>query len=182
MEGEHFIKTGKLLKLSEQQFVDCDTGSKGCNGGHTTGAFKYAETNPQELSKDYPYTAKDGSCKASKSKEIVKTSGYTWVSPKSDKQLKAAIAKQPTSVSVNSSTDFHHYTSGILNDKNCGSSTNHAIVAVGYGADSKGQEYYLVRNSWGASWGEKGYIRVAAGMDGVGICGILTKPSRPTTN
>ena len=85
MEGEHFIKTGKLLKLSEQQFVDCETTSSGCNGGHTTGAFKYAETNPQELLSDYHYTAKTGTCKAAKSKEVVKATDYTWVSPKSDK-------------------------------------------------------------------------------------------------
>lgn len=72
MEGAHFLKTGNLLKLSEQQFVDCDPKSDGCDGGLESWAFKYAEKNPQELETDYPYTGKTGrKCKAEKSKELV---------------------------------------------------------------------------------------------------------------
>jgi len=69
-----------------------------------------------------------------------------------------------------------------LNAKNCGTDLDHAVTAVGYGADSKGNQYYIVRNSWGPSWGEKGYIRIAAGQDGSGVCGILLDSTRPTTD
>ena len=182
MEGEHFIKTGTLLKLSEQQFVDCDPKSEGCNGGLEAYAFQYAKSNPQELEKDYKYTARTQRCKADKTKEIVTATSYTSVPKKSDAQLKAAIDAQPTCVSVEADTDFQFYSSGILNAKNCGTDLDHAVTAVGYGADSKGNQYYIVRNSWGADWGEDGYIRVAAGQDGSGVCGILLDSTRPTTD
>lgn len=65
---------------------------------------------------------------------------------------------------------FHHYFSGIITDNSCGTGLDHAILAVGYGIEN-GFEYYIVKNSWGADWGEKGYVRIAA-VDGVGICGI----------
>lgn len=182
MEGEHFIKTGELLKLSEQQFVDCDDHSQGCNGGLEASAFFYAKYNPQELEKDYQYTAKDGKCKADTSKEVVSATDYTNVPPSSDSQLKAAIDAQPTCVAVEADTDFQYYKSGILNAKNCGTNLDHAVTAVGYGSDSDGNQYYIVRNSWGASWGEDGYIRMAAGTDGDGVCGILLDSVRPTTD
>ena len=183
MEGEHFLKTGKLIKLSEQQFVDCDPKSDGCDGGLEAYAFQYAKKNPQELETDYPYTAKTGrSCKATASKEIVKATSYTSVPKRSDKQLKAAIDAQPTCVAVEADTDFQYYKSGILNAPNCGTNLDHAVTAVGYGADDQGNEYYIVRNSWGPSWGEEGYIRMAAGQNGAGTCGILLDSTRPTTD
>ena len=184
MEGAHFLQTGKLLKLAEQQFVDCagSTGNEGCNGGLEVWAFKYAETAPLELEKDYPYTARDGKCKATSSKEVVKVTDYAQVPKKSVSQLKAAIDKQPTCVSVEADTDFQFYDSGILDTPDCGTDLDHAVTAVGYGTDN-GKEYFLVRNSWGADWGEKGYIRIAADMDGkAGVCGILLDSSRPTTD
>ena len=103
MEGAHFLATGKLLKLSEQQFVSCDKQSSGCNGGLEMYAFEYAEKNAQELETDYPYTSgsgRTGSCKANTAKELVKASTYAHVPKRSASQLKAAIAKQPTCVSV----------------------------------------------------------------------------------
>lgn len=68
---------------------------------------------------------------------------------------------------------FQHYTSGILDSDECGTNLDHAVAAVGYGTEN-GQDYYIVRNSWGPDWGEQGYIRIAAkpGQDGKGICGI----------
>ena len=104
MEGAHFLKTGKLLKLSEQQFVDCDPQSDGCDGGLEMYAFEYAEKNPQELESDYPYKGRDGKCKANSGKELVEATTYAHVPKKSSSQLKAAINKQPTCVSVDASS------------------------------------------------------------------------------
>lgn len=184
MEGSHFINKGELLKLSEQQFVDCasTTGNEGCNGGLEVWAFKYAESDPLELEKDYPYTAKTQKCKSVKSKEIVAVESYKRVPKKSVAQLKAAVAVQPTCVSVDAANlHFQMYTGGILDTDKCGHDLDHAVTAVGYGNEA-GKEYLIVRNSWGADWGEKGYIRMAIDKDGDGVCGVLLDSSRPSTN
>jgi C1A family cysteine protease len=182
MEGAHFIKSGNLLKLSEQQFVDCDTRSSGCNGGLEIWAFKYAEKHGQELESAYPYKGRDGSCKASSSKGKVEATSYTEVPKKSVSQLKAAIDAQPTCVSVDAEDDqFMFYNKGVLDTKTCGTDLDHAITAVGYGSDSK-QSWFIVRNSWGSSWGESGYIRMSADVSGSGVCGVLLDSSRPTTD
>lgn len=108
-------------------------------------------------------------------------STYANVKPQSVSQLKAAIAKGPVSVSVEADkTVFQHYKSGVLDSSACGTSTDHAITAVGYGSES-GKDYYIVRNSWGSSWGDHGYIKIAA-KDGLGICGIQKAPAWPTTD
>ena len=86
-------------------------------------------------------------------------------------QLKAAIATQPVAVTLDASGyPFMHYFGGIITDDTCGKSLDHAVLAVGYGIED-GVEYYIVKNSWGADWGEKGYVRVGA-VEGAGICGI----------
>jgi C1A family cysteine protease len=131
---------------------------------------------------DYPYTAKNGKCKANKKEEVVSAVSYTSVPKRSDAQLKAAIDKQVTCVSVEADTDFQFYTSGIMNSKKCGTNLDHAVTAVGYGADADGNEYYIVRNSWSDMWGEDGYIRMAAGVDGDGVCGVLLDSNRPATD
>jgi C1A family cysteine protease len=88
--------------------------------------------------------------------------------------LLAAIAKGPVSVTIDASqTVFHQYSGGIISGTACGTSLDHAVAAVGFGTDAEtGLDYYLVRNSWGTSWGEGGYFRVAREGDGYGVCGI----------
>ena len=94
--------------------------------------------------------------------------------------MKAAIAKAPVSVTIEADTTvFQQYTSGILDSKACGTQLDHAVAAVGYGTE-KGTDYYIVRNSWGASWGEEGYLKIAA-VDGPGICGIQMECLYPST-
>jgi len=143
--------------------------------------MNYAKTHGQELEKDYAYTARDGSCKYSASKGKVNVSNVAKVGARSVSQLKAAIAKGPVSVTVEADrAAFQQYTGGVLNTSACGTSLDHAITAVGYGS-ANGQDYYIVRNSWGASWGDHGYINIAA-VDGAGICGIQQISVWPTTN
>jgi len=184
MEGAHFLATGKLLKLAEQQFVDCDPNSDGCNGGLEMYAFEYAEKHAQELETAYPYTARTGrKCKATATAEKagVKAKSFVHVPKKSVSAIKAAVAAQPTCVSVDAeSSHFMNYSGGILNTKRCGHQLDHAVTAVGYGVEN-GQEYLIVRNSWGPSWGEKGYIRMSLEVGGAGVCGVLLDSTRPTT-
>ena len=104
---------------------------------------------------------------------IVQVADYSRVPAYSEAQLEAAIAKQPVSVTVEADKPvFHHYTGGIINSSACGTGLDHAITAGGFSKTSDGGAYYIVRNSWGSSWGESGYVRIAATSSGPGICGI----------
>lgn len=183
IEGHYAIKHNKLVTLSEQQLVDCSWGfgNQGCNGGWMHSSFEYAKDMPIALEQDYPYTARDGTCKENKAQGVVYTPSYHRVPANSAVQLKAAVNEGPVSVALQAdSFAFQFYKSGVLNDKSCGTRLNHGVTVVGYGVEG-GQEYYLVKNSWGGSWGDKGYIKIAI-VDGQGICGIQMDSVYPVTN
>jgi len=146
--------------------------------------MNYVAQNPQELTSAYPYTARDGTCRFDKSQGKVSVTGVKTVTAGSSSALLDAIAQQPVSVTVEADKSvFQGYKSGILNSAACGTSLDHAITAVGYGHDSaSNQDFYIVRNSWGSGWGDKGYIRIAATASGKGICGIQQISVYPSTN
>lgn len=147
-------------------------------------AFEYAEKNAIEFEQGYPYVGKAETCHVKKYKEIVSVTDFAAVPKKSSAQLKSAIAVQPTCVSVDAAgLTWQLYDGGIYSDHKIVTEKqlDHAVTAVGYGSEN-GQDYWIVRNSWGASWGENGYIRVADKGDGAGIDGILLDASRPTTD
>lgn len=144
--------------------------------------MQWVESNGQTLTADYPYTARDGTCRKSSVPVEVKVTQVHSVQKGSSAQLIAAINKGPVSVTVEADRPaFQQYQSGILNSSSCGTSLDHAITAVGYGTEGAVQ-YYIVRNSWGASWGESGYIKIAATASGSGICGIQQISVWPNTN
>ena len=173
VEGHHKIATGELLDLSEEQLVECETISHGCGGGWKEQAFAYLQNNPQELQSDYPYKwGNVDACHADPSKGRVSVPSYNNVPSGTAADLLAAIAQGPVAVVVRADTPFFAgYKNGIVNTPACGTEYNHAITAVGYGKNSAGHTYYIVRNSWSADWGNKGYINIMA-VDGPGICGI----------
>jgi len=142
----------------------------------------YVQQHGQTTEAEYPYTSgagQSGSC-LQKGKPAVYVSSYTNVPRNSAKQLLAAIAQGPVSVTVEADTaTFQGYTGGILNSAKCGTNLDHAITAVGYGTKD-GQSYYIVRNSWGPSWGDAGYIMIAAVEGTAGICGIQQSSVWPT--
>jgi len=177
VEGAMFLSTGTLQSFSEQQLVDCSGsyGNMGCNGGLMDNAFKYIEKSPLELESSYPYKARDGSCSYVASKGVGKVKAYKDVSrDTSGNQLKAALAKGPVSVAIEADQFvFQGYHSGVITS-GCGTRLDHGVLAVGYGT-LNGKEYFLVKNSWGASWGDQGYVRIAPNQ-----CGITMQPSYPT--
>lgn len=184
-ETAHFIATGKLLSLSEQQLVSCDKASIGCKGGYQDKAFDHLKTVGQALESEYPYVSGDGLDRTCDSglealgKVNVLTNGM--VTPNSVAQLKAAINQGAVTNTIEGDKMvFAAYGSGILDDPSCGYEMNHAVTSVGYGNEN-GKDYYIVRNSWGADWGDKGYIKIAA-VDGPGICGIQMQSYFATTN
>jgi len=185
LEGAFFLANGTLLSLSEQQLVNCagSTGNQGCNGGLMDDAFDYIHNNGGITSEsNYPYTAQDGVCDTTKEHQVVATlRSHTDVPTNSDAALMNAIAQQPVSVAVEADqSSFQFYASGVMTGS-CGTNLDHGVLAVGYGTDN-GQAYYKVKNSWGADWGEAGYIRLGRGTSyngGSGQCGILLAASFP---
>jgi len=181
MESAHKIQSGSLLSFAEQQLVDCSTTSFGCNGGNAGLAFRYYGTHGAMAESSYKYTAKNGTCQYSDNNTGVKASGHTNVLGSNVTQMKNALAQKPLSVAIEADQSvFQSYKSGIFNSTACGTSLDHATNVVGWGSEN-GTEYWIMRNSWGTTWGDKGYMRLAI-VEGNGICGIQMQPLFPTTN
>jgi len=182
VEGAHFLAGNDLVALSEQQLVDCDHTDDGCSGGLMDYAFKYLEKNGLMTEAQYPYIAKRHSifdrCRTKEDEMKVKVTSYSDVTPKSLTQMKAAVTKQPVSIAIEADKSaFQLYHTGVITGDKCGTHLDHGVLAVGYGTQD-GEDYFLVKNSWGASWGDHGYVKI--GSDNV--CGMLQQPSYPETN
>ena len=181
MEGAWAVATGNLISLSEQQLLDCsnDYGDNACNGGIMDDAFSYAIDNGMCSEAQEPYKAAQSSCK--KCSPVVNIASCYNVEPYNQLHLQAAVAKRPVSVAIEADTSiFQFYTGGVLTNTNCGKSLDHGVLIVGYGEENN-TKYWLVKNSWGASWGENGYIRILRNYDESesGMCGIALQPSFP---
>ncbi|EEF37250.1 cysteine protease, putative [Ricinus communis] len=184
-EGIHKLRTGKLVSLSEQELVDCDVKGqdKGCQGGLMVDAFKFIKRHGGMTSEaNYPYQGRDGKCDTKKeASRAVKITGYQAVPKNSEAALLKAVANQPVSVAIDAgSLSFQFYRSGIFTGI-CGKDINHGVAAVGYGRSNSGSKYWIVKNSWGTEWGEKGYIRMKRDVRSKeGLCGIAMECSYPT--
>jgi len=181
-EGAYFLAGNKLVSLSEQQLVDCSTANAGCDGGLMDYAFEFIISNKGITDEaSYPYKAVDGTCK--KGKPVAATlTGYKDVKANNNAAFRAAIAVGPLSVAIEADQDaFQFYSKGVFTGS-CGKALDHGVLVVGYGTDSSAGAYYIVKNSWGTTWGEAGYMRMTdtASMNGgAGECGILSEPSYP---
>lgn len=176
IEGAWAIATNSLKSLSEQQLVDCSILNHGCDGGNAALGIKYENEHSICSESSYPYKGRDGSCGSSCSTAIPKggVSGYKSVG-RSESDLKSAINKNPVSIAIQADqSSFQHYSSGVLTS-GCGADLDHAVLAVGYGSES-GTDYWLVKNSWGKSWGEKGYIKIGRASN---VCGVLDQAVYP---
>merc|ERR1711997_1184176 len=183
MEGAHFKSTGKLVSLSEQNLVDCSKKEHnlGCMGGLMDNAFKYVIDNHGiDTEASYPYNATTGkTCKFSNSSIGTTISSFKDIPRNSEMDLqKASATVGPISVGIDAHLpSFHFYKSGVYHDTKCSSvHLDHGVLVVGYGTED-GKEYWLVKNSWGATWGEKGYIKMARNKRNA--CGIATQASYP---
>lgn len=176
LESAYALLNGDLEILSPQELVDCDTTSYGCSGGYPDHALEYIIAHGLETEKEYPYTAQDGKCQEHDTQ--YKLSECFHVPVNDEQALMRASADAPLVVLIEADQRvFQLYTSGIIDARSCGQNIDHAVQLVGYGTEND-KDYWLVRNSWGASWGESGYVRLErnSGVSG-GTCGILTGPS-----
>merc|ERR1711990_1398783 len=163
VESAYALAAGKLGSYAEQQLVDCSTngGSEGCNGGFNQYGISYIGSTGIAAESSYPYTATDGSCRASSVSKTLAAgavAGYQSVG-KNNAALQSAITSGPVSVTVDADNSWQSYRSGVLS-KSCGifGQIDPAVIAVGYDTSA---DTFKIRNSWGASWGEGGYVRIS---------------------
>ncbi|KAJ9578023.1 hypothetical protein L9F63_025114, partial [Diploptera punctata] len=185
LEGQHYRKTGKLNSLSEQNLVDCSTsvGNAGCDGGYMQACFEYIKQNGGiDTEESYPYKAKNGTCAYSDKTIGATDTGYVDLTSGDEEKLKVAIATiGPISVIIEGLLDDKSklLIYGIYCDPDCSSTDlDHGVLVVGYGTDEEtDQDYYIVKNSWGADWGDNGYLKMCRNQDN--NCGIATDASYP---
>jgi len=140
-------------------------------------AFDYTNQSPLQTEDSYPYTGQDGQCQADGSGKIG-ASSHSDIPPNDPDQLRAAVSRSPVSIAIEADQgSFQGYSGGILNSADCGTQLDHGVLIVGFGTEGD-QAYWIVKNSWGAGWGESGYIRIAD-VAGEGICGINMAPVQP---
>lgn len=184
IEGQNFLKNGKLVALSEQNLIDCSVseGNKGCEGGSALASYKYIISNGGIDTEDsYQYEEAMGECRYKPENVGATITNYAAVSPPmSETALTVAIANiGPISVSIDASNrTFSFYNgTGIYYEPQCSEQDlDHMVLAVGYGV-LDGKQYYLVKNSWGSDWGDEGYIKMS--RNGANNCGIASSASYP---
>ena len=186
LEGRIYLTTGSLTSLSEQNLIDCsdDYGNEGCDGGLQEAAFDYIRDYGICSEFNYPYSGIEEQCMASSWYASTSVNGYVKIPSANENALMQAVATVgPISVSIDASEEsFMHYQSGIYYEPLCSSSErklDHAVLVVGYGTHN-GQDYWLVKNSWGEDWGMDGYVMMARNMDN--NCGIATDALYPLVN
>lgn len=184
LEGAYQIKYNNLQSFSEQELVSCDTTDSGCNGGWMDDAFAWTQKNGGLTTETaYPYTSgttgQTGACKTSgyTNNANVAPTGWVDVQPGSVDALMSAVALTPVSIAIQANqAAFQSYQSGVLTGR-CGQNLDHGVLATGYGT-LNGVDYWQVKNSWGTSWGQNGYILIE--RSSADLCGVLDAASYPT--
>ena len=173
-----------MFSLSEQNLVDCSQGfgNLGCDGGFTYQAFEYIRRNGINNGVRYPYENRVGRCRFNNNNVVTSLTDIKRIPTGNETALQIALARiGPISVTIDASSFvFHFYSDGVYSDTDCGNeleNVTHGATVVGYGTTTDGQDYWLIKNSWGETWGERGYMRLARNADN--LCGIATNALYP---
>ncbi|PPD99111.1 hypothetical protein GOBAR_DD03840 [Gossypium barbadense] len=198
LEGANFLATGKLVSLSEQQLVDCDhecdpeeAGScdSGCNGGLMNSAFEYTlKAGGLMREEDYPYTGTDrGTCKFDKSKIVAKVANFSVVSLDEDQIAANLVKNGPLAVAINA-VFMQTYIGGVSCPYICSKRLDHGVLLVGYGSAGyapirlKDKPYWIIKNSWGETWGENGFYKICRGRNVCGVDSLVSTVAAVNTN
>lgn len=175
LEGQHFKATGKLVSLSEQNLVDCSKENDGCNGGRMDRAYQYiVDNNGIDTYESYPYVGEERTCTFRRSKVGATCTGYVKIPSGNEIALQKAVASVgPIAVAIHMPGTLHLYQNGVFDIETCNSyELNHGVLVVGYGVEN-GKDYWLVKNSWGETWGDEGgYFKIS--RNNHNQCGIAT--------
>ena len=184
LEGLYALKNGTLKTFSEQNLIDCSTNgpNTGCAGGDPEAGYDYIRMIGVEYDSDYPFIAADEKCHKDLSLPRYQIKGYVQVTANDSDQLAAAVAKQPVSICIDGEDpDFLSYKGGIYTSSVCTTDLGHCLAIVGYGSEN-GVDYWIVKNSYGTSWGENGYVRmIKQSGTGPDICGITLEAIYPVS-
>lgn len=177
-----------VLKYSEQQVVDCSTEefgyeNLGCDGGFMPYVYDYLTETQGCLAEEYPYTGNgDDTCRESEceTKDFI-VHDYQEVPANSAQAFKETAQYSVIATGITAGhKDFTYYKEGVFDLDDCSTENNHAVAVVGYGTDENGGDYIKIRNSWGANWGEAGYMRLSTKNDAEGgVCGVFQYGSHP---
>lgn len=179
LEAQNFLRTGKLVSLSEQNLIDCVTANNGCNGGYMTKAYEYVRDNMGvDTEMSYPYEQTNNTCRYNPANIGGTSMNHMEIMVGSEEALQQAVATVgPVAAGIDGSKhSFQFYKSGYYFEPTCVTEVNHAVLVVGYGKDEQG-EYWICKNSWAEDWGEEGYIRMAKNKNN--HCGITSLASYP---
>jgi len=180
IEGQWYRSSGRLVSLSEQNLIDCTKvgATNGCNGGLMEDAFTYvAQNGGIDTEASYPYQAANHLCRYSAANAGASIKNYRSLAVNTATVTNALASEGPIScpIFVGVGGFPQSYSGGVYVNANCRDSLNHAILLVGYGTDASAGDYFIVKNSWGTSWGENGYFRIARGN----TCGLLEDCTYP---
>ncbi|MQM20653.1 hypothetical protein Taro_053677 [Colocasia esculenta] len=179
IEGLNKIVSGNMVTLSEQELVDCDQRNRGCQPGFIYYTYDYVVRNGGiDTDWRYPYTGVQGMCRRNRAR-AVKITSYETVPSYNEYALRRAVAYQPVSVIIEAhSRAFRFHRSGVFTGE-CGTRTDHFVTVIGYGREYNGIDYWLLKNSWGPSWGQGGIGKIQRNFGGAGKCGILIQSVYP---
>ncbi|CAM9288002.1 unnamed protein product [Choristocarpus tenellus] len=186
LESHHFLRTGEMVLLSEQQLVDCAQAfdNHGCNGGLPSHAFQYAASvGGLDTEEAYPYLGEDSTCHfvpADVGAQVVRSVNITF---QDEGELLEAVGNiGPVSIAFQVADNFRDYDGGVYDNPDCGTApdeVNHAVLAVGYDTTEDGVDYWIVKNSWGEDWGLNGYFHIARGKNMCGLADCASFPQVP---
>eukprot|EP01135_Chromosphaera_perkinsii_P004762 Nk52_evm34s295 gene=Nk52_evmTU34s295 len=185
LESHHALRSNELIELSEQQILDCASnkyyGNMGCGGGTLDAAYAYVkDAGGVVTEQSYPYKMVQKECNPNPNAIAANISHWTDIPAGSEDGLKRALALHgPVAIAIHVSDHFKFYKSGVYHEENCPTGEedlNHAVTAVGYGTEN-GKDYWLIKNSWGNSWGLGGYVKIARNAGN--MCGVASMAVYP---